>query len=230
MLGIIGAMEEEIWEIRESIEDMSTITIGNFTFYKGKIQNKDMVLVESGIGKVNASICTTLMISHFNVEKILFTGVAGGVNPKIDIGDIVIGTYLMEHDYDVTAFGYEVGMIPKMGDSKFHCNKALVDLANTLAKENFQDTNIWQGPIVSGDVFVASEEKINWLWNKFQAYCTEMEGAAVAHVCKVLQIPFLIVRSISDKANSDAKVDFKEFCKLAAKKSKLLIEKLVEKI
>ena len=230
MLGIIGAMEEEIWEIKESIEDISSVDIGNFTFYQGKLKNKEIVLVECGIGKVNASICTTLMVSQFNVEKILFTGVAGGVAPDINIGDVVIGTYLMEHDYDVTAFGYEVGIIPKMGDSKFHCDTDLIRLAYDLAKENLKETNILKGPIVSGDVFVASEEKINWLWDKFQAYCTEMEGAAVAHVCTVLKVPFLIVRSISDKANSDAKLDFKEFCKVAAKNSKLLIEKLVEKI
>jgi len=230
MLGIIGAMEEEIWEIKESIDGISSVDIGNFTFYQGKLKNKEIVLVECGIGKVNASICTTLMVSQFNVEKILFTGVAGGVAPDINIGDVVIGTYLMEHDYDVTAFGYEVGIIPKMGDSKFHCDTDLIRLAYDLAKENLKETNILKGPIVSGDVFVASEEKINWLWDKFQAYCTEMEGAAVAHVCTVLKVPFLIVRSISDKANSDAKLDFKEFCKVAAKNSKLLIEKLIEKI
>ncbi|MGF6907242.1 5'-methylthioadenosine/adenosylhomocysteine nucleosidase [Fusobacterium sp. PH5-44] len=230
MLGIIGAMEEEINEIKESIVDIEEVNIGNFIFYKGKINSKAIVLVECGIGKVNASVCTTLLVSVFGAQKVFFTGVAGGVSNTVDIGDIVIGTYLMEHDYDVTAFGYKPGIIPKMGDSKFYCDRDLIELAYCVANENFEDNKIWKGPIVSGDQFVASERKIEWLFKEFGAYCTEMEGAAVAHVCTVLKVPYLVIRSISDKANSDAKVDFKEFCKIAAKKSKLLIIKMIEKI
>lgn len=230
MLGIIGAMEEEIREIKEAIINIEEINIGTFVFYKGSIKNKEIVLVECGIGKVNASICTTLLVCNFGVEKIFFTGVAGGVDSKVNIGDIVVGTYLMEHDYDVTAFGYKPGIIPKMGDSKFYCDAQLIALAYDVAQENIMDTKIWKGPIVSGDQFVACENKIKWLSKEFGAYCTEMEGAAVAHVCTVLKIPYLIIRSISDKADSDAKVDFKEFSKIAAKKSKLLIVKLLEKI
>ena len=230
MLGIIGAMEEEISELRDSMKDSKDVKIGNFTFYQGKISNRDIILVECGIGKVNASICATILITHFHSEKLIFTGVAGGVDEKLEIGDIVIGTYLMEHDYDVSAFGYEAGIIPKMGDSKFYCDSKMVEIAYDLAKKNFGDTKVWKGPIVSGDQFVASEEKIKWLSNKFAAYCTEMEGAAVAHVGTVFKVPYLIIRSISDRADSNSKVNFKEFSKIVAKKSKLLVGKLVEKI
>ena len=229
-IGIIGAMNEEVIELKNIMTDIQVEKIGNLEFFKGNLLNKEVILVEGGIGKVNAAICATLMIEHFKVSKVLFTGVAGGTNPDINIGDIVIGVDQIEHDFDSTAFGYDLGQIPRMDTYIFETDKDLVDLAYSVAVEKFGREKVRKGRIVSGDEFVASVEKIKWLRDTFNADCTEMEGAAVAHVCHVFKMPFLIIRAISDKANHDAKVDFPEFVKLAAKNSKTIIEGILERI
>lgn len=229
-IGIIGAMNEEVIELKNIMTDIQVEKIGNLEFFKGNLLNKEVVLVEGGIGKVNAAICVTLMIEHFKVSKVLFTGVAGGTNPDINIGDIVIGVDQIEHDFDSTAFGYALGQIPRMDTYIFEADRELVDLAYSVAVEKFGREKVRKGRIVSGDEFVASVEKIKWLRDTFNADCTEMEGAAVAHVCYVFKMPFLIIRAISDKANHDAKVDFPEFVKLAAKNSKTIIEGILERI
>lgn len=229
-IGIIGAMNEEVIELKNIMTDIQVEKIGNLEFFKGNLLNKEVVLVEGGIGKVNAAICATLMIEHFKVSKVLFTGVAGGTNPDINIGDIVIGVDQIEHDFDSTAFGYALGQIPRMDTYIFEADRELVGLAYSVAVEKFGREKVRKGRIVSGDEFVASVEKIKWLRDTFNADCTEMEGAAVAHVCHVFKMPFLIIRAISDKANHDAKVDFPEFVKLAAKNSKTIIEGILERI
>lgn len=229
-IGIIGAMNEEVIELKNIMTDIQVEKIGNLEFFKGNLLNKEVVLVEGGIGKVNAAICATLMIEHFKVSKVLFTGVAGGTNPDINIGDIVIGIDQIEHDFDSTAFGYALGQIPRMDTYIFEADRELVDLAYSVAVEKFEREKVRKGRIVSGDEFVASVEKIKWLRDTFNADCTEMEGAAVAHVCHVFKMPFLIIRAISDKANHDAKVDFPEFVKLAAKNSKTIFEGILERI
>lgn len=230
LIGIIGAMNEEVIELKTIMTSIVEEKLGDLIFFKGELKDKKVVLVESGIGKVNAAICATLMKTHFNVDKLFFTGVAGGVNPKINIGDIVIGSDLVEHDFDCTAFGYELGKIPRMSEYQFKADEALKRIAVEVATEAFGAEKVWIGRIVSGDQFVASPEKIKWLKETFNAYCTEMEGAAVAHVCYLFELPFLIIRAISDKADDDAKVDYPEFVKLAAKNSKTIIEKILEKI
>lgn len=229
MIGIIGAMYEEIVELKQEMKDISEIGIGNITFYRGILKNKEIVLVESGIGKVNASITTTLLINHFNVNKIIFTGVAGGVDSGLDIADMVIGTDLIQHDVDVQAFGYEIGQIPRIEVRSFECDKQLIDIAYKVAYKNFGD-KVKKGRIVSGDQFIASNNKINWLREVFNASCTEMEGAAVAQVCYVLNVPFLIIRAISDKANHEATMDYPEFVKIAARNSKIVVDNILEEI
>lgn len=229
-IGIIGAMNEEIIELKAVMKDIKEEKIGNLNFFTGKLENKDVVLVECGIGKVNAAICTTLLKEHFGISKLFFTGVAGGVDPRIDIADIVIGTDLIEHDFDCSAFGYELGKIPRMEEFKFKCDEDLVKIAYDVAVDTFGKDRVWKGRIVSGDQFVASVEKIKWLKDTFDAYCTEMEGASVAHVCYTLGVPFVIIRAISDKANHEAKVDYPEFVKVAAKNSKTIIEGMLKKI
>lgn len=229
-IGIIGAMNEEIIELKSVMNKIEEEKIGNLVFYKGEILGKNVILVECGIGKVNAAICATLMKIHFNVDKLLFTGVAGGVNSEINIGDIVIGEDLIEHDFDCTPFGYELGQIPRMDEYKFKADEELTNLAYEAAVEKFGSNKIWRGRIVSGDQFVASPEKIKWLRETFNAFCTEMEGAAVAHVCYTFNLPFLVIRAISDKADDDAKVDYPEFVKLAAKNSKTIIEGILERM
>ncbi|WP_297598528.1 5'-methylthioadenosine/adenosylhomocysteine nucleosidase [uncultured Cetobacterium sp.] len=230
LIGIIGAMNEEVVQLKEAMILENTKEIGGYNFFEGKLLEKNIVLVECGIGKVNAAICSTLLIQEFNVDKVLFTGVAGALNPEINIGDIVVSTDLVEHDFDATAFGYDHGVIPRMEISKFQSDKELVELAKNVAIDNFGKNRVFMGTILSGDVFVASIDKINWLRETFNGECTEMEGAAVAHVCHVLKKPFVIIRSISDKANHDANMNFDEFVKLAAQNSKVIIEGMLKGI
>lgn len=230
MIGIIGAMHEEIIELKNMISNLEEEKILDITFFKGTLEGKEIVLVEGGIGKVNSSVCTTLLIDRFKVDQLIFTGVAGGTNPNIEVGDIVISNELIEHDFDCTAFGMKHGEIPRMDTSIFKADKKLIKIAEKSALELFDKKNIYTGRIVSGDVFVAEPKKINWLRETFNSECTEMEGAAVAHVCHLFKIPFVIIRSISDKANDDAKTDFQEFVKLAAKNSKNLIVEMMKRV
>ena len=230
MIGIIGAMHEEIVELKNMILNLEEEKILDITFFKGTLKGEKIVLVEGGIGKVNSSVCTTLLIDRFKIDKLIFTGVAGGTNPSIEVGDIVISNELIQHDFDCTAFGMKHGEIPRMETSIFKADKTLIEIAEKSALELFDMKNIYTGRIVSGDTFVAESEKINWLRETFNSECTEMEGAAVAHVCFLFKIPFVIIRSISDKANGNAKTDFQEFVKLAAKNSKNLIIEMMNRI
>lgn len=231
IFGIIGAMDEEIVELRNSMSDIEEIKINNLIFFKGRLCNKNIVLVESGIGKVNAAITTTLLINEFKVDKIIFTGVAGAVNPKISVTDIVIGTELLESDMDVTAGGnYKLGEIPRMKNSHFKADPHLFSLAKSVAIKLFGEKKVFEGRIISRDEFVASSEKVNKLREIFEAECVEMEGAAVAHVCEILKIPFIVLRSISDKADNDAGMSFDEFVKIAARNSKSIVEGILTSI
>lgn len=227
-IGIIGAMSEEIAELKNSISKLKEKKINDLLFYEGILLGKEIVLVESGIGKVNAAISTTLLINEFKVEKIIFTGVAGAVNENISVTDIVIGSDLVESDMDVTAGGnYKLGEIPRMKNSNFKPDPYLFTLAKTVAIKLFGETKVFTGRIISRDEFVASSEKVKKLRDIFNADCIEMEGAAVAHVCEILNIPFVVIRSISDKADNEAGMTFNEFVKIAAKNSKLIVENML---
>lgn len=224
-IGIMGAMNEEIVELKELIEGIEEKKINELIFYEGRLHGKNIVLVESGIGKVNAAISTTLLINEFKVEKIIFTGVAGAINPKINVTDIVIGSDLIESDMDVTAGGnYKLGEIPRMKNSNFKADPYLFALAKSTAIRLFGQEKVFCGRIISRDEFVASTEKVKKLEEIFSAECVEMEGAAVAHVCEIFNIPFVVLRSISDKADNNAGMTFDEFVRIAAKNSKLIVE------
>lgn len=223
-------MHEEIVELKNEMKNIEEIKIANMIFYKGMLREKDIVLVESGIGKVNSAVCTTILIQNFNIDKLIFTGVAGGVNPMLNVGDIVISKDLIQHDVDATAFGAEHGQIPRMKVFSFEADKYLVKLAEDESKKMFEDKNIIVGRILSGDQFISSIEKISWLRDKFNGDCVEMEGASVAHVCHIFDIPFVILRAISDKADHSANVDFMKFVHIAAQNSKNIVLKMLEKM
>jgi len=227
-IGIIGAIDEEISKLKLGIKNLKIEKIEELVFYTGSLKGKDVVLVKSGIGKVNASICTTLLISFFNVSKVIFAGIAGGVNPKINIGDIVISTDLIQHDFDTTVSGGSYGVIPRMDISTFRADDSLVELAKKTAYKEFGQNKVWVGRILSGDQLIGSSDKVRWLRDTFNGECTEMEGAAVAHVCHLLNTPFVILRSISDKADENIVMDAISFTELAANNSKILIENLLE--
>lgn len=225
MLGIIGAMDEEVSRIKEVMSDVTVIEKAGMEFYKGKLSDKPAVVVRSGIGKVNAGICTQILADCFNVDAIINTGIAGSLNAKIDIGDIVLSTDALQHDVNACGFGYELGVIPRMPVSVFKADDKLINLAKTACEKVNPDVHVFTGRVVSGDQFISDKEKKDWLINKFAGYCTEMEGAAIAQAAYLNQIPFLIVRAISDKADDSATVDYPTFEAKAIEHSvKLILE------
>ncbi len=225
MLGIIGAMDEEVSCIKEVMSDVTVIEKAGMEFYKGKLSDKPAVVVRSGIGKVNAGICTQILADCFNVDAIINTGIAGSLNAKIDIGDIVLSTDALQHDVNACGFGYELGVIPRMPVSTFKADDKLINLAKIVCEKVNPDVHVFTGRVVSGDQFISDKEKKDWLTNKFAGYCTEMEGAAIAQAAYLNQIPFLIVRAISDKADDSATVDYPTFEAKAIEHSvKLILE------
>jgi len=230
MLGIIGAMDEEIVAIKNEMQEIEEVKIKNIVFYKGKMEGKEVVLVLCGIGKVNAAIHTTLLINNFNIDKIIVTGVAGGINPELEIGDFVISKDLIQHDVDATAFGAKLGEIPRMETSTFLGNQEMVKISKEILDKSFLNKNNKIGRILSGDQFIASTEKIEMLIKIFKGDCVEMEGAAVAQVCHIFGIDFVVLRLISDKANSDAKIDFVNFIREAVLDFVVYIKELIKRI
>lgn len=225
-LGIIAAMSEELEILLTEMELEDKTVKANMTFNKGKLWGKDVVAVVCGIGKVNAAICTQILASEYKVSKIVNVGVAGGIGKEIYPGDIVVADNLVEHDMDTTAFGDPHGQIPRMDTFDFKCDRELVEIAKK-ACETLKDINTFVGRIVSGDVFVANIEKIQWLEKEFKALSCEMEGASIAHTCYLNNIPFVVVRSISDNANNGAHMDFEKFTPIAVKNSTALLKEMI---
>lgn len=229
MIGIIGAMDEEVAKLKEKMEDVTITTKASMDFYQGTLQGKEVTVVKSGIGKVNAGICAELLIELFHATAIINTGIAGSLNAQIDIGDLVISTDVVQHDMDAVAFGYEVGQIPRMEVLAFPADKDLREVAKRSCDKIQLNQKIFEGRVVTGDQFVSSKEKKDWLVKTFQGYCTEMEGGAIAQAAYLNQVPFLIIRAISDKADNSASMDYSEFEAKAIEHSvELLMEMLKE--
>ncbi len=229
LLGIIGAMSEELEILLKDMELEETKVKAKMTFYKGKLWGKNVVAVVCGIGKVNSAICTQILASEFNATAIINVGVAGGIGKDIYPGDVVIATDLVQYDMDTTAFGDPIGQIPRLDTFDFKCDADLVKVAkNACAKaDNFKT---FSGRIVSGDMFVANIEKIQWLEKEFSALACEMEGASIAQVCYLNQIPFVVVRSISDNANNGAHMDFEKFTPIGVKNSTTILKEMIHNL
>lgn len=211
MLGIIGAMDEEVAKLKEEMENVTVTKKAGMDFYKGFIYGHSVVVVRSGIGKVNAAVCTQILVDVFDVTEVINTGIAGSLNADINIGDIVLSTDTLEHDMDAVNFGYELGQIPRMDTLSFAADEKLRKTAKRICKQVIPDVNIFEGRIVSGDQFISQKDKKQWLIDKFSGYCTEMEGAAIGHTAYLNHIPFLIIRAISDKADDSATMDYPTF-------------------
>lgn len=225
MLGIIGAMDEEVAKIKEQMQNVKVMSRAAMDFYEGTLNGKDVVVVRSGIGKVNAAICTQILADAYQVEAVINTGIAGSLNAQIDIGDIVLSTDTLEHDMDAVAFGYPLGQIPRMDTLSFKADDKLRALAKKVCEEIVPEVSVFEGRVVSGDQFVSDKKKKDWLVENFDGYCTEMEGAAIAHAAYLNGIPFLIIRAISDKADDSATMDYPTFEAQAIEHSvKLLLE------
>lgn len=211
MLAIIGAMDEEVSRIKEEMQNVSIETKAGMEFYKGTLAGKDAVVVRCGIGKVNAGICTQILADCYHADCVINTGIAGSLQAKIDIGDIVLSEDTLQHDMDATGFGYAEGVIPRMDTSVFKADSKLISLAKEACEKVNPEIGVHVGRVVSGDQFISAKEKKNWLIEKFNGYCCEMEGAAIAQAAYLNNIPFLIVRAISDKADDSASMDYAEF-------------------
>lgn len=218
MIGIIGAMDEEIIHYKNNIDIESSREYAGITYYTGKIYDNDVVLVKSGIGKVHAAIATQIMIDRFNVNSIIFTGLAGALVPYLKIGDVVIANFLVQHDVDLTAFGRRTGEIPSIG-RMVEADPEMIDSIGKIYDKHCGNDNVCPqlivGTIASGDSFISDRNKITWLQREFGAIAAEMEGASVAQVCQMNKIPFVILRTISDSANENAAVDFSSILKKA---------------
>lgn len=230
MIGIIGAMEDEVAELKKSMEIEEVVSVASLSFCRGKLSGKEVVVVRSGIGKVNAAVCAQILVDRFGVDVIINTGIAGSLDAAIDIGDIVISTDAVEHDMDASTFGDPVGQIPQMDTFSFPADEKLVKLAKEVNEKANPDIHTWTGRIVSGDQFVSSSEKKEQLISLFDAKCTEMEGAAIAHTAYLNKISCVIIRAISDKADNSASVDYPAFEAAAIRHSVRLIEALVPEI
>ncbi len=224
MLGIIGAMDEEVAKIKEQMTDVSVTKKAAMDFYKGMVAGHPVVVVRSGIGKVNAAMCTQILVDDYKVDAVINTGIAGSLNADINIGDIVLSTDTLEHDMDAVNFGYPLGQIPRMDTLSFQADEKLRKTAKEICARVIPDVNVFEGRVVSGDQFISDKEKKKWLIENFDGYCTEMEGAAIGHAAYLNQIPFLVIRAISDKADDSATMDYPTFeAKAIAHSVKLLL-------
>ncbi len=227
-LGIIGAMSIETELLIEQMTDKSERQVAGLTFNCGTLEGVSCVVVVSGVGKVNAAMCAQILISEFDVTHMINTGIAGAIASELSPEDIVISTDLIQHDMHVEAYGYKNGEIPRMARSEFIADKTLVELAFKAASTENTDHLVVKGRIVSGDEFVASIEKKNFLLDTFKASATEMEGAAIGHVCQQNACPFVVIRAISDKADGSANIDYDVFEAKAARRSAAIVIDMIK--
>lgn len=229
-IGIIGAMDKEVAGLKSEIKVKEIKNIGGIEFYVGTLQGKDVVLLKSGIGKVNSAMATDILIREFKADKIIFTGVAGAVNNKLNVGDVVISEDLVEHDYDTTAFGNKPGNVPGSDNGKFYADKSLISLAESSAQKVLGKAHVFKGTIATGDQFIADKAKVRVLEDTFGAWAVEMEGASVAHVATLYKVPFVVIRAISDKADKYAHVTYDEFSNKAAENSIKIVKDMLKKM
>lgn len=222
MIGIIVAEVEEMEAVKEIMENVNSMDIYNLKVYTGTINNKEFLLVRGGVGKVNSSRVCQIITDKFDLNCIINVGSAGGLNENLNIGDIVLGEKLVQHDFDVTAFGREKGFIPETGKF-FESDKNLLEKCKSIKIDN---QKIVTGIIGSGDVFLTDTDLKEKIKQDFNCDCVEMEGAAIAQVCTLNKIPFLVIRSISDIPNGKNEIDFNEYLKLASKNCAKFISQL----
>ncbi len=227
MIGIIGAMDEEVDRLKAEMDQPKVEQIAAWTFYKGKLFGKDAVVVTGGVGKVNAAICAQILVDRFWTDALVNTGVAGALDPSIDIGDMVISTDVLHHDMDASALGDPVGQVPRMDTFAFPADEDLVRKAVAAGKRANPDIHTVAGRIASGDQVIAGAREKTRIVDHFQALCAEMEGAGVAQTAYVNHIPFVIIRAISDQADDSASVDYPVFERQAIEHGYRLLRELI---
>lgn len=222
ILGIIGAMDEEIESILSLLKIERKETKAKMEFSLGEYSGNQLVVVRSGIGKVNAAICAQILVDDFKVDKIINVGIAGGTKENVMPGDVVIAESLVQHDMDTTYFGDEIGQIPRLGVFEIKSDKELVLLAKKICDIKNSHSS-FVGRVVSGDQFVHECERLKWLNEKFGALACEMEGASIAQVCYLNNVPFVVIRSISDNAILGIHMDYEKFKSVAIENSTNII-------
>lgn len=228
MIGIIGAMEEEVEILKSSIENRETIQIAHVIFYKGNIEDKQVVLAQSGIGKVNASITATLLINEFKPDLIINTGSAGSVDSELNIGDIIISNKVYYHDVNATAFGYKLGQVPSMPEF-YETDNELIDLAKSSIEQ--LDLNGIVGEVATGDSFIGSIDQRKVIKSNFPtASVVEMEAGAIAQTCYQYNVPIIVTRAVSDLADKESDVTFEEFLKVACVNSSKIVKLLLNRV
>lgn len=227
MIGIIGAMDEEVAQIVDVMKVSEMFERASMIFKKGTLNGKDVVIVRSGIGKVNAAVCTQILVDRFGVDHIINTGIAGSLRAEINIADVVLSSDVLHHDMDATGFGYPLGQIPRMDVLSFRADEKLIELGKAACAKAVPDIGVHVGRVVSGDQFVSDKAVKDRLIRNFDGFCTEMEGAAIAQTAYLNEVPFLILRAISDKADDSATMDYPAFEAMAIKNSVEILKELV---
>lgn len=228
MIGIIGAMEEEVTILKNKLTQLSEISVAHVKFYTGILKDREVVITQSGIGKVNAAISTTLLINKLKPDVIINTGSAGALDESLNVGDVLISDDVKYHDADATAFGYEYGQIPQMPVA-FQSSKPLIEKVSQVVQQ--QQLTAKVGLIVSGDSFIGSVEQRQKIKKAFpNAMAVEMEATAIAQTCYQFNVPFVVVRAVSDLANGEAEMSFEAFLEKAAVSSSQTVEALVSQL
>ncbi|MBQ7680038.1 MAG: 5'-methylthioadenosine/adenosylhomocysteine nucleosidase [Butyrivibrio sp.] len=225
--GIIGAMEEEVDSLQQELQNPKTTSSAGMIFYEGTLDGADVVIVKCGIGKVNAGTCAQLLINDFGVDCIINTGVAGSLDAEIDIGDIVISTDAVQYDFDLTPLGYQPGELDGIGTPYLPADDALRRSAVDAVAQCAPEIHAFEGRICTGDRFVASDEQKQTIVDEFGGLCCEMEGGAIAQICCQNNVPYVIMRAISDKADGSAQMDYPSFEHEAARRCAAIVRYMV---
>ena len=232
-IGIIGAMEVEVVTLIGKLENETATTVAGMTFHEGLLSGVPVVVVQCGVGKVSAAMCAQALIDRFGVSQVVNTGVAGALDTALNVGDVVISTDAVHHDMDVTGLGYEPGVIPELGVwplrglLSFPASEHLRGVMRTAAAEVAPNITVVEGRVASGDQFVCTREAREFIIATFRACCCEMEGTAIAHVCYRNEVPFVIVRMISDKADDSSTVEYREAEEVTAHGCAAIVERAV---
>ena len=226
-IAIMGAMPEEVAPILEKLGDYKITEYANNKYYEATYKGIELVIAYSKIGKVFSTLTASTMIQHFGCDRLLFSGVAGAISESLKVGDLIVATKLSQHDLDITAFGHPFGYVPE-GAVFVEADKDMIIMSKDVARD--MGKIVQEGIIATGDQFVANEERKNWIGTEFNADALEMEGASVAVVCNALNVPFFILRAISDAADMDASFSFDEFLETSAVESAEFVMKMVDKI
>jgi len=227
MIGIIGAMDIEIQGLKELMEDAVYENISGIEFISGKILGKNTVIAKCGCGKVNSALCTEAMILKYAPAVIINTGVAGGLDKRLNIADIAVADFVVQHDYDTTPLGEPRGFLSQIDTIKIPCAKRVYELLCASAKK-LDDTEVVTGTIASGDQFLNSKEVKDDIVAEFSAIAGEMEGGAIGHVCYANKVDFGVLRAISDNADGSSHMDFPQFTKIAAEKTITVLSEFIK--